>query len=201
MAKYFGFDVINKFRSQTPRGFYDPIKHHTGLDLNCPVGTPLSLPIKTKVVQFLVQNEMGNTLYLQDAEGFTSVYAHLSEVFVKVGEDVEAGKVFAKTGNTGKATTGAHLHFEVINKKPEIGLEMMTRSLGNVKGYNVDPVRYLDRINTPKQEELPPMEWNIKHGILSPSANPKEFITVEEHADSMQKLAKQVLKWALEAKK
>ena len=195
MTKYFGFDVINKFRSNTPKGFYDPIKLHSGIDINCPVGTPLSLPIKTKVVQFLVQNEMGKTLYLEDENGYTSVYAHLSEVFVKVGEEVEAGKGFAKTGNTGKATTGAHLHFEVICKSPEALLEMMTRKLGSIIGYNIDPIRYLDRINAPKQEDLGPMEWTIKHGIFEPDAKSDEPVTKGECAVYMQRLAKQVLKW------
>ena len=195
MTKYFGFDVINKFRSNTPKGFYDPIKLHSGIDINCPVGTPLSLPIKTKVVQFLVQNEMGKTLYLEDENGYTSVYAHLSEVFVKVGEEVEAGKVFAKTGNTGKATTGAHLHFEVIFKSPEALLEMMTRKLGSIIGYNVDPIRYLDRINAPKQEDLEPMEWCVKHGILESSTEREALVTKEEFAFYAKRLATKIIEW------
>jgi len=42
-----------------------------------------------------------------------SLYAHLSEVAVSVGDFVSQGQVIGKSGNSGSRTTGAHLHFEL----------------------------------------------------------------------------------------
>ena len=60
-------------------------------------------------------------------------YAHLSEVKVKVGDEVKAGQVIAKTGTTGNAsgTHAPHLHFE-------IAFEMRGKGLLN----RVDPEMY-----------------------------------------------------------
>ena len=45
-------------------------------------------------------------------EGFTSVYGHLSRVFVQSGEAVTCGQPIAITGRTGRIT-GEHLHFSI----------------------------------------------------------------------------------------
>ena len=60
-------------------------------------------------------------------------YAHLSEVKVKIGDEVKAGQVIAKTGTTGNAsgTHAPHLHFE-------IAFEMRGKGLIN----RVDPEMY-----------------------------------------------------------
>jgi murein DD-endopeptidase MepM/ murein hydrolase activator NlpD len=143
---YFGASVINGFRSQTPRGFYDSVKGHTGVDIGTPVGTALSLPIGCTVASVKTQHEMGLTMYLKDSVGNVLVFAHLSEALAKVGETVKPNEVFAKTGNSGSATTGPHLHFELIGKQPDPGFEMMSRTLGEFVGYNLDPVTYLNHI-------------------------------------------------------
>ncbi len=45
---------------------------------------------------------------------FYTIYGHLSEIFVRVGDYVMAGQKIGKTGNTGYST-GSHLHFEVAD--------------------------------------------------------------------------------------
>jgi murein DD-endopeptidase MepM/ murein hydrolase activator NlpD len=45
-------------------------------------------------------------------DGFTTLYAHLSELWVSWGQWVERGTALGASGSTG-FSTGEHLHFEV----------------------------------------------------------------------------------------
>jgi murein DD-endopeptidase MepM/ murein hydrolase activator NlpD len=50
---------------------------------------------------------------IDDGNGYRSLYAHLSEEFVKVGQRVRKGQVIGLEGATGNAT-GCHVHYELI---------------------------------------------------------------------------------------
>jgi len=54
----------------------------------------------------------GNYIIIDHGNGFTTLYAHLSSVFVKPGENVTRGEQIGLVGNTGHST-GPHLHFEI----------------------------------------------------------------------------------------
>ncbi|QQR54779.1 M23 family metallopeptidase [Candidatus Peregrinibacteria bacterium] len=137
---YFGYPLVNPFQNEGD--FYDPIKGHTGIDIAMPLNTPLAMPVPLRAVDIRVQNEMGNCLYVEDAWGNILVFAHLNAILPEVGTMIKADEVFAHSGNTGTATRGPHLHFEIIAQEAEIGHEIMTRTLGNYSGYNIDPVSY-----------------------------------------------------------
>lgn len=141
---YFGSRISNPFQAEGD--FYDPIKGHTGIDLGMPEGSPLSLPVPLRLVDLREQYEMGTTVYAKDAWGNILVFSHLSEVFFEVGDLVKGGETFALSGNTGAATTGPHLHFEILAPEAQAGYEEMTRTLGNYSGWNVDPVGYLETV-------------------------------------------------------
>jgi murein DD-endopeptidase MepM/ murein hydrolase activator NlpD len=49
---------------------------------------------------------------LQHGYGYTSLYAHLSQVLVRSGQTVKRGELIGKCGRTGLAS-GPHLHYEV----------------------------------------------------------------------------------------
>src|SRR6266508_5619882 len=54
----------------------------------------------------------GNVIQIDHGNGYSTVYAHLSAIFVSVCQSVGAGQQIGTSGATGNAQ-GAHLHFEV----------------------------------------------------------------------------------------
>ncbi len=96
---------------------HDPIdesvKFHRGLDIAMPVGQEVPAPQAGKVTFAGEQPGYGLTVILDHGGQLTTRYAHLSAVDVKVGDDVRAGQVIARSGATGRVT-GPHLHFEVM---------------------------------------------------------------------------------------
>ena len=94
--------------------FSGEMKNHNGIDLAAAEGTPV-YAIKDGAVYTVIENDvdLGNYMILSHDQGkMTSVYAHLSKVFVDRYQYVKKGDVIGLVGQTGKAT-GPHLHFEI----------------------------------------------------------------------------------------
>ena len=61
----------------------------------------------------------GMVVAIEHAQGTQqTLYAHLSELFVKPGEQVKQGTVIGRVGTTGNST-GPHLHFELRQQLPD----------------------------------------------------------------------------------
>ncbi|WP_313798795.1 M23 family metallopeptidase [Cytobacillus sp.] len=90
--------------------------NHRGMDIAVPKGTPVASTISGKVVSTSGHSSYGNTVVIQDANGYLHRYAHLDSIGVKVGQNVSRGSLVGKSGNTGRST-GPHLHYEVTNSK------------------------------------------------------------------------------------
>lgn len=90
---------------------------HRGIDLVAALGTPVMAARSGKVI--LTRDEkfgMGNYIILQHANNLTTLYGHLSKVFVSLGQFVRQGEVIGLSGKTGNANSPGmepHLHFEV----------------------------------------------------------------------------------------
>ncbi|HEY3390281.1 MAG TPA: M23 family metallopeptidase, partial [Prolixibacteraceae bacterium] len=57
--------------------------------------------------------DTGYVIYLQHEQNLVTVYRHNAELLKIQGDKVRAGEAIAIMGNTGKETTGPHLHFEM----------------------------------------------------------------------------------------
>lgn len=85
---------------------------HPGVDLAAPVGTPVSAALGGNVI-FRGWNSYGYGYLIVLAHGpITTVYGHLSEIYVSCGQSVGPGTVIGAVGNTGNSS-GPHLHFEI----------------------------------------------------------------------------------------
>ncbi len=94
-------------------------REHRGVDYAAPTGTPVRTIGDGKVEFAGVQSGYGNVIYVKHRNAKdTTVYAHLSRIDVKTGDNVMQGERIGAVGQTGVAT-GPHLHFEFrINNEP-----------------------------------------------------------------------------------
>ena len=61
----------------------------------------------------------GQHVIIDHGNGFQTLYAHLSKIYVKTGQTVKAGDSLGQMGATGRAT-GVHLHFEIIKNGTKV---------------------------------------------------------------------------------
>jgi len=88
-------------------------KKHQGIDISCPLGTPIKASNAGKVIYS--NNGIkgyGNLIILRHSEEYVTVYAHNQVNLVEEGRWAEKGQIIGKVGQTGRAT-GPHLHFEI----------------------------------------------------------------------------------------
>lgn len=57
----------------------------------------------------------GNRVVLDHGNGYTSLYAHLSNIYVSAGQTISRGQLIGQMGSTGRST-GTHLHLEIRYK-------------------------------------------------------------------------------------
>jgi len=99
--------------------------YHSGLDIGADSGTPIAAAAGGQVVLASSGYGYGNYVIVRHDNGYETLYAHLTEIYVVQGQWVAQGEAVGTVGSTGWAT-GPHLHFEV-----------------RVGGASVDPLSYL----------------------------------------------------------
>lgn len=105
--------------------FYKISKFHYGMDFTAPLGTEVYATGKGRVVAVqTVQRGLGKNIIIDHGFGYTSIYAHLSNFNVRVGQKVQRGDIIGFVGSTGTSVAN-HLHYEI-----------------KLNGVNVDPVNY-----------------------------------------------------------
>lgn len=94
---------------------------HTGLDISgTGYGSPIYASNNGKVVTAQYHYSYGKHVVINHNNGYSSMYAHMSRIAVKVGQVVARGQIIGYVGATGSAT-GPHLHFEVWRGLPYTG--------------------------------------------------------------------------------
>lgn len=86
---------------------------HRGIDIAVAQGTPVAAAAAGRVIIASWQGDCGNMIAIDHHGGLSSLYCHLSQMFVGVGQEVERGQAIGAAGATGDAT-GPHVHFQVM---------------------------------------------------------------------------------------
>ena len=87
-------------------------RQHQGIDLEAPKGSPILAAMAGEVEAVERDSTYGLKIVLRHANEYRTVYAHCDEALVKAGDQVKAGQVIGRVGDSGLAT-GPHLHFEL----------------------------------------------------------------------------------------
>jgi len=85
---------------------------HEAVDIRAKIGTWVGAAADGVVTFAGWDGNLGYCVKISHKDGYSTLYGHLSKIYVKPGQKVKAGKLIAKTGNTGR-TTGPHLHFAI----------------------------------------------------------------------------------------
>lgn len=101
-------------------------REHRGIDYAAPTGTPVRSIGDGQIVFAGVQSGYGKVIQIKHGNSKDStLYAHLSRIDVKVGDNVMQGETIGAVGSTG-VSTGPHLHFEFhIDDQPQDPAEVL----------------------------------------------------------------------------
>ena len=87
-------------------------KFHKGMDFTAPKGTPIYASGNGKVIRSSRSATYGKVVYIDHGYGYRTIYAHMSKIKAKRGQNVKRGDLIGYVGNTGRSVS-AHLHYEV----------------------------------------------------------------------------------------
>ena len=106
---------------------FDPETDHLGVDVLAPHDTPVKAIWDGHVITADWTLETGYTIGIQHSNDMVSFYKNNATLLKRNGAFVRAGEAVAIIGNTGKLSSGPHLHFELW-----------------LQGKPVDPTDYID---------------------------------------------------------
>lgn len=92
---------------------FNPKEKHYAVDVALPMGTPVKSVANGTVLFSDWTPDNGNVIIISHPEAMLSVYKHCETITKSEGDIVKTGEVIATAGNSGKHSTGVHLHFEL----------------------------------------------------------------------------------------
>ena len=127
-----GFKILQRYSAPpyppNPNYPFNGGVHH-GIDYDTPVGTPIRTPMGGRVRSWYDNYGGGKAITVQQGKTFLW-FMHLSQQLRKTGEQIKAGQLIGKSGNTGSMTNYRHLHFQVNQG-------------GEANRFSVEPQRWL----------------------------------------------------------
>lgn len=91
-------------------------KHHDGVDIKAPEGTPIMSPVTGKVESAGYNDVSGHFVRIKDEHGNTHKFAHMKKASdLKAGQEVTEESQIGEVGSTGRST-GPHLHYGLEDK-------------------------------------------------------------------------------------
>lgn len=108
-----------------PRTLAGVSENHGAIDITAAYGSSIYASNSGKVIVAENHYSYGNYIVIDHGNGTSTLYAHMSSMIAKVGDNVVQGDIIGKVGSTGYSQ-GNHLHFEV-----------------RVNGVRVDPLDYV----------------------------------------------------------
>ena len=86
---------------------------HFGVDIAGKEGSPVVAAAAGNVIFADWEYDYGYIMIIAHARGYMTVYKHNQALLKNVGSAVKRGELIAMLGNTGRMSSGPHLHFEV----------------------------------------------------------------------------------------
>ena len=117
MGELFVYPIVSGWRLTSRFGprkdpFTGVASSHTGIDMACATGTPIRASMSGKVAYVGWSNIFGNYVIINHANGYQTLYGHMSKTLAKKGQIVDQSTKIGFVGSTGYST-GPHLHFTV----------------------------------------------------------------------------------------
>ena len=92
--------------------FTGSTRFHGGVDIAAPIGTSVYASRGGVIVAAGSDPILGLHCVVSHEAGYSTVYGHLSRLFVELRQEVNSGSLIGAVGSTGRST-GPHLHFEI----------------------------------------------------------------------------------------
>lgn len=144
---------------------FDPFtgvrSYHPALDISNDRGTEVIATADGAVTEAGYEAGYGLAITLEHGFGFTTRYAHLLGLRVKVGQRVRKGEIIGLVGSTGRST-GYHLHYEV-----------------RVKGEPVDPLPYM--VEPTQQANF---AARLEKSLLAGALHPRASVGITQHGEN-----------------
>lgn len=123
--------INNKDLTRTASGWgwrihpiYKIKKFHEGMDFSAPIGTEIYATGDGTVIDVTTSlSGYGKHIKIDHGFGYQTLYAHLKDFNVTVGQKVKRGDVIGFVGNTG-SSTGPHVHYEVTKKGTKVNPQL-----------------------------------------------------------------------------
>lgn len=107
-----GYSMITSKYGNRYHPIFKTYKFHSGIDIAASYGSAIYAADGGTVAVATYSSSYGNYVMINHANGYTTLYAHMSSMAVSAGQTVSKGQVIGYVGSTGYST-GPHCHFEV----------------------------------------------------------------------------------------